>query len=286
MDNYFDFIKEYPPVKRIQVNDLLLAEYQCPLSEHRYDIWSHNNYFIYAISGNKKWLTRTQEYLVRKGDCLFVRKGAHSVYQYFNAEFCALVLFMPDDFIRSVLINYQIPGAGKGSFKGHESLFSIEADQQIRAYFHSFLSYLSPDQPPVSKLLEHKFQELILLLAVKSAPAGLRKYFCGLCNESKPSIREIMEENYSYPMELNEYARLSNRSLSAFKRDFRETFGTSPGKWMKQKRLEQARYLLSNTRKSVTEVMVDSGFTNHSHFTRIFKETFNMTPLECSKKDG
>jgi AraC-like DNA-binding protein len=85
-------------------------------------------------------------------------------------------------------------------------------------------------------------------------------------------------------MSLLEYAQLSSRSLSTFKRDFNDNFGLSPGKWLRQKRLELAKYLLRHTDKSVTEAAFESGFAKHSHFTRAFRETFQMTPQECSKK--
>jgi len=286
MDSFVDFIKEHPPIKRLQVNDLLLAEYQCPLAETRYDIWSHHNYFIYVIAGQKKWYTRHQEYLVRKGDCLFVRKGAHSVYHYFDEGFCALVLFIPDDFIRSVLVDNRIRSGNSEDFKGRESLFPIKEDKQVDAYFQSFLSYLSGNNKPDSKLMELKFKELIILTATQIGPDSLTGYFAGLCMTAKPSLRNVMEDNYSYPMSLEEYARLSFRSLSAFKRDFRAIFGISPGKWLRQKRLEHAKYLLSHTDKTVTEAAFESGFVNHAHFSRSFRETFRMTPLECRKKDG
>jgi AraC family transcriptional regulator, exoenzyme S synthesis regulatory protein ExsA len=51
MQSFFDFIKEHPPIKRLQVNDLLLAEYQCPLDTNKFDIWTHHNYFFYVLSG-------------------------------------------------------------------------------------------------------------------------------------------------------------------------------------------------------------------------------------------
>ena len=76
MDNFYDFISEHPPVKRLRVNDLLLAEYQCPLKDDRFEIWSHHNYFIYVTSGEKKWFNLQQEMHLKPGDCLFVRKGA------------------------------------------------------------------------------------------------------------------------------------------------------------------------------------------------------------------
>jgi AraC family transcriptional regulator, exoenzyme S synthesis regulatory protein ExsA len=55
MDNFFDFIKEFPPKKRLRVNELLLVEYHCPIDEPRFDIWSHHNYFVYVINGIKRW---------------------------------------------------------------------------------------------------------------------------------------------------------------------------------------------------------------------------------------
>ncbi len=284
MDNFFDFIKEHPPVKRIQVKDLLFAEYQCPLSETRYDIWSHHNYFIYVTSGKKKWFTMNQEYLVQQGDCLFVRKGAHSVYQYFDSEFCALVMFVPDAFIRSVVQEHRIKTGNPDDYMEHHSLFSIEADNQLTAYFHSFLSYLSGSGLPDKHLIELKFRELIMIIASGGQDKRLSGYFASVCKSDKPSLQEIMEANFTYPMNLEEYARLSGRSLSTFKRDFKKTFNTTPGRWLIQKRLDFAKYLLEHTGKSVTETVYDSGFKDVSHFSRIFREKFDMTPLECSKQ--
>jgi AraC-like DNA-binding protein len=45
-----------------------------------------------------------------------------------------------------------------------------------------------------------------------------------------------MEENFSFNLKLEEFARLSMRSLSAFKRDFQQVYQTSPGKWLLGKR--------------------------------------------------
>lgn len=277
MDSFYNFIKTNPPTIRLQVNDLLLAEYQCPLSETTYDIWSHQNYFIYVISGQKKWYTREQEILVKEGDCLFVKKGAHSVYQYFDSEFCAVVLFIPDGFIRSVLLNNRVPL--KNSVE-RESLYSVKADKYISAYFHSFLTYLSDRAKTNPRLLELKFKELILVAASGNYNEKLSAYFSQLCKTTKPSLPEIMEENFCYPLSLEEFAKISGRSLSSFKRDFKRVFGTSPGKWLKLKRLKHCKYLIENTDKSFSEIAYESGFQNISHFSREFKKYFQLSPTQ------
>lgn len=280
MDSFYDFICHHPPTIRIQVNELLLAEYQCPLDSIRHTIWTHQNYFVYVLKGKKEWFTRHQVVELKERDCIFVRKGAHSVNQYFDEDFCAVVLFAPDDFIRSVLLDNRI-NLGQGhSFTSKNSIFKLRSDAVLEVYFKSFLSYLSGKTPVDLKLLELKFKELLLITATPPYDRHLSAYFAQLCLNSKPCLQDLMERNFYYPMTLEEYARLTARSLSGFKRDFQEIYGTSPGKWLKQKRLAYSQYLLRNTDKSVTEVIFDCGFQNPSHFSREFKTAFNITPLE------
>jgi AraC family transcriptional regulator, exoenzyme S synthesis regulatory protein ExsA len=283
MENFYDFIKENPSVKRLKINDVLFAEYRCPLTEFRFDIWSQQNYFIYVTSGRKKWFTAHQEFLVQQGDCLFVRKGAHSVIQYFDDEFCALVMFFPDSFIRSVLLDNRIKLAQTDAHTTSDSLFGIKPNELLTTYFHSFLSYLSSSNLPDKKLIELKFKELIILVATQVGDKKLSGYLAALCKTGKPSLQEVMESNFAYPMNLEEYARLSSRSLSVFKRDFKSTYNTTPGKWLMQKRLEFAKYLLEHTDKSVTEISLDSGFKDVSHFSYAFRKKFHMPPLQYSK---
>jgi AraC family transcriptional regulator, exoenzyme S synthesis regulatory protein ExsA len=262
---------------------LLLAEYQCPLDQTRYDIWSHHNYFIYVISGQKKWFTRSQEILVREGDCLFVRKGAHSVYQYFDKDFCAVVLFLPDGFIRSVLLENRITLDSTTSQKDLDALFPIDTDVMLSSYFYSFLNYLEGRNKIENKLLELKFKELVMVTASRKYNPALLAYFERLCKTGKPSLSDVMDKNFYYPLTLQEVAKLSGRSLSAFKSDFMDLYQISPGKWLKKKRLEYSRYLLRHSEKSVTEVVFDSGFQNTSHFSREFKNKYGSSPLSYKK---
>ncbi|WP_194777897.1 helix-turn-helix domain-containing protein [Pararhodonellum marinum] len=280
MDSFYDFICHHPPTIRVQVNELLLAEYQCPLDKIRHSIWTHENYFVYVIKGKKEWLTHHEMVEVNEGDCIFVRKGAHSVNQYFDKDFCAVVLFTPDEFIRSVLLHNRVNLNQESHSFSRKSIFSLKSDATLEAYFKTFLTYLSGHTSTNLKLLELKFKELMLITASQPYNRQLTAYFAQLCQNSKPCLQELMERNFYFPMTLEEYARLTARSLSVFKRDFYEIYGTSPGKWLKSKRLEFSKYLLKNTDMSVTEVIFESGFQNPSHFSREFKTAYNCTPLE------
>jgi transcriptional regulator GlxA family with amidase domain len=89
-----------------------------------------------------------------------------------------------------------------------------------------------------------------------------------------------MEENFCNSLTLEEYAKLSARSLSTFKRDFITVYNTTPGKWLTEKRLAHSKYLMQNTNKSVEEIINECGFRNRSHFIKIFKNRYRTTPLK------
>jgi AraC-like DNA-binding protein len=95
-----------------------------------------------------------------------------------------------------------------------------------------------------------------------------------------PSIPAIMEANCCHNLSLEAFAKLCHRSVSTFKREFFRHYGTSPGRWLLERRLECAARLLAMTSTSVTEIVFECGFEQPSHFTRAFKAKYGQTPSE------
>ncbi len=86
-----------------------------------------------------------------------------------------------------------------------------------------------------------------------------------------------------YNLTLEEYAKLCGRSLASFKRDFEKIYQTTPGKWLKEKRLAHAKFLLETTDLNISEIVMEAGFENTSHFARIFKNQYGHPPLKFRK---
>ncbi len=103
-------------------------------------------------------------------------------------------------------------------------------------------------------------------------------------NQDLPPLEEIMDANYMHDFSLTDFAKLAHRSLAAFKREFKEVYKITPGKWLMQKRLDHARLLLNTSQKPVNEVSYESGFKNSTHFNRVFKESCGVSHLQFRKQ--
>lgn len=284
MVSLLDFVYNNCLFRQFKVNDLLFVEYKCVVDELKLKVWSEHNYFIYVLSGKKVWQTLQSKYEVFSGQAIFIKKGANIVHQFFDKDFCALIIFVPDHFITDVIKHCDVPLSYlKKKTEQSDSVIPIQPDPVLTAYFHSVFGYFgNKEKPPVS-LLELKFKELILNIVSSRCNELVSAYLLSLCAENKACMREIMERNFIYNMKLEEFARLSGRSLTSFKRDFITIFKTTPGKWLARKKLEYARHLLETTDKNINELTFESGFENPSHFIRIFKQAFKLSPLQYKK---
>jgi len=283
MVNFIESVLKHPDYSRqFACGDSLITAFNCPLEarlmKNRYtDLWSQNNYIFYVIDGRKVWHTAQGSHDLKKGSCVFVQKGASIIEQFFDIGFCLVLFFIPDQFICETLKSRSVPI--RKTDNNYGTVMHLNTTETLETFFLSMSSYFANTKEPDKGLLELKFRELILTLADDPANEELLSYFCSLMHEPQTiSMQRVMENNYCFNLTLEQYAELCNRSLSAFKRDFQKTMSTTPGKWLLKKRLEHAVNLLKNSEKNVNEVAFESGFENPSHFTRAFKEHFQITP--------
>jgi AraC family transcriptional regulator, exoenzyme S synthesis regulatory protein ExsA len=279
MLNLQDFISGDDAIKRFNVDDLLFAEYKCIVEDSKLAVWWHNNYFSFVVRGEMIWKTPIKEYTVKPGELYFVKKGAFIAQSHVVNEYCDILIFVPDEFVKNVVEKYKlkiIPNEVKDSKS--DIVMPLQTDDVLDSYFHSLLTLFQQAAPPSGSLLRIKFEELIVSIITRQSNSPVKDHFRQLCLRSKVSIQEIMEANFFNGLSLEEFSRLCSRSLTAFKREFKTIYNVSPGKWLQEKRLEYSRFLLETTADSIDEVFFNSGFKNSSHFIRAFKNKYGITP--------
>ena len=75
-------------------------------------------------------------------------------------------------------------------------------------------------------------------------------------------------------------ASISNMSLRAFERRFRAAFHLTPQRFLRKLRLRIASRALVYTDESLSEIALNCGFADQSHFSREFRRQFGRTPRE------
>jgi AraC-like DNA-binding protein len=89
-----------------------------------------------------------------------------------------------------------------------------------------------------------------------------------------------MNRNFRFNVSLERFAFMTGRSLSSFKRDFAKIFKTNPGNWLKKKRLDEAYFQINKQHQKPSDVYLEVGFEDLSHFSYSFKKEFGLAPSE------
>lgn len=185
----------------------------------------------------------------------------------------------------SIMLDEQTLLKLKGGYKqSHsksdvKSVISLEANPMYKSYAESLIAYINTEDKPSEKLLDIKVQEIALLL-LETHPQ-LANVLFDFSEPGKIDLKTFMSRNFHFNVDLNRFAYLTGRSLSTFKRDFKMIFSTTPSKWLQQKRLEEARYLIEKGKKP-SDVYLEVGFENLSHFSFAFKKMFGVAPSQLT----
>ena len=89
----------------------------------------------------------------------------------------------------------------------------------------------------------------------------------------------LIEENLDDPIptcELADHLGISTRQLE---RLFGRFLNTSPKKYIMDQRLHRARNLIVQTEQSITEIAMACGFNSTSHFSKVFRSHFGISPV-------
>lgn len=96
-------------------------------------------------------------------------------------------------------------------------------------------------------------------------------------------VKEQMLEHLETPPVINELAVCANMSSSKLKRLFKQIFGNSIFSYYQEFRMKEAARLLKEEKLFVSDVGYHLGFTNLSHFSRVFEEHIGMKPKQYSR---
>ena len=91
------------------------------------------------------------------------------------------------------------------------------------------------------------------------------------------SAIRLMEQHLDEPLNLKQLAKEVGLSVRRLEHLFSQTLNTSPYRYYLHLRLQAARRLVVDTRLSIQEIAIRTGFASLSAFSRRFKQHFGKT---------
>lgn len=97
-------------------------------------------------------------------------------------------------------------------------------------------------------------------------------------------IEDWMADHLAEVFDLSSLAARAGLSKFYFQRLFKNATGLSPSRYHITLRMEEARRLLRETRKSVVEVALEVGYENPSHFAQLFRREIGLSPSDYRRQ--
>lgn len=235
---------------------------------------------IYILSGELEITERNSKTILRSGDCAFLRRDNRMWLQKRvkdNMPYRSIVLKFSRDFLKEfyqTLNRHDIP---KNAHRDKSSLRVLPSNRpDIQSLFESVRPYFDMKLKPAEEIFKLKMTEGIY--AILNTDVNLYASLFDFTDPWKIDIMEFMEKNYMNELSMEEIAYYTGRSLSTFKRDFRQYSDLTPQKWLIQRRLQAAYELIRTGGRKISEICFDVGFKNLSHFSKVYKEAFGVAP--------
>jgi transcriptional regulator GlxA family with amidase domain len=98
------------------------------------------------------------------------------------------------------------------------------------------------------------------------------------------NAQEFIEENYAEKITIDDLAKQFAIGRRSFERRFKKATNNSIVEYIQRVKIEAAKRSFESSRKNITEVMFDVGYTDTKAFRTVFKKITGLTPIEYRNK--
>lgn len=252
-------------------------------------VQSHNlsRYAIgYVVRGVKYVYNGDKRQTISKGDVFYLGIGTHyteEVPDESNTFEQILFYYQPED-LHKILMYLNLTYGLDISFRHTceechgANAVSMPAWPLLKGFFGNAANYLRGEGFLHDETAENiKMTELVYLI-VSHDECCLRSKILNNIDTAKENFEQLMYDHIFNDISIEELASLCNRSLTSFKKEFKRVFLMPPHQWFIRQRLMHARMLLISTSKSISQIGNECAFPNTSHFIKLFKKEYGMTP--------
>ena len=186
-----------------------------------------------------------------------------------------LILSLPEKLLRKVAEESELDAARLQVRNG----FQVR-DQELEALSWAMKRELELGQPSGSIFLDGVTLAIAARLVARhsSLAKEMEPRYGGLTGRRLKQVLAFIEEELAEDLSLEKIAAVAQVSPSHLNALFRELMNISLHQYVIQRRVERAKTLLLQAKKSITEIALEAGFAHQSHLARHMRRALGLPP--------
>jgi len=235
----------------------------------------HDHSICYVQTGVLEFQLPDTKLSFKAGESFFVRRNSlarTTKYPGEGGKFRSISIFFGQEILKNFgLENNLVKDSISAAIP---AVTRLKNDRLLKNYFESLPVY--EEETVSDSLIKIKMNEGLTLLLARHPE--IQSALFDFSEPGKIDLEEFMIRHYKFNVDMKRFAHLTGRSLATFKRDFEKIFHISPNRWIQQKRLEEAKFLIKEKGMKPSDVYLEVGFEDLSHFSFAFKKNFGVAP--------
>lgn len=239
------------------------------------DLIFEDHMLIWFISGETKIIQADATFLFKTGDIFLIPRNLLATvinYPKNGEPHKTVVMHLSGQRLKEFYRNIDLDVKKNYEYK----ITSFNNHPLLESSLASLIPYFDMEGDFPKNIASLKITEAISIL--REIDKGIDSVLANFDDPDKIDLIDFMQKNFMFNMPMQKLSYLTGRSLSTFNRDFKKLFNTTPQKWLTEKRLELAYYQLYEKKKKSTEVSLEVGFEDLSHFSFAFKKKYAIAP--------
>lgn len=233
----------------------------------------HEYFEIYYLeSGERYHIVNDTLYHLKSGSfVLFPPFVMHYSYGEKDVPFKRLDLYFSKDSVMFPELLLELEKGGR--------VFEASEDRDILTYLRNILKEQDEEKPYYENQMILLLNQMLIHIV-----RGSVKLVDPTSQDRIAAIIRYLNENYTESITLNQLASRFYINPSYLCREFKKHIGSTVVQYINSMRILHAQRLLQETDQSVTEISKIVGFSNVTHFNRIYKSLTGTSPTKTRKK--
>lgn len=229
---------------------------------------------LYIAKGKGHFFFNGREHIITEGNMILYRPGETQMYYYHAPDKTEVYwVHFTGRHVKSIFEIYGFPET--------ENVFYTGTSPDYQWMYRQMIQELQLCRTNYEELLSLILRQIFIM--INRYISDGRRADSDIQNEIERAAH-YFNENYSKPLNIDEYADSRHMSTCWFIRCFKRILKVTPMQYILSLRMANAQSLLETTEYNISEIAESVGYDNPLYFSRLFHKHIGVSPSEYRKR--